>query len=51
MTTCLSLFKNSFHALGVGVDNDKDLIKADRAEQLATVTDREGDPVSNVGKF
>ena len=39
----------NLHALGG--DNDEDVIKPDRAEQLATVTDREGDPVSNVGKL
>ena len=47
----LVLVSQLLHLHALGGDNDEDVIKADRAEQLATVTDREGDPVSNVGKF
>ena len=44
----LVLVSQLLHLHALGGDNDEDVIKADRAEQLATVTDREGDPVSNV---
>ena len=47
----LVLVSQLLHLHALGGDNDEDVIKADRAEQLATVTDREGDPVSNVGKL
>ena len=39
----LVLVSQLLHLHALGGDNDEDVIKADRAEQLTTVTDREGE--------